>query len=109
MTKIEHQILLQGEGENMNKPPILCDRCQEKFHCDLNYDGNACRKCRDVEPTNADKIRAKTDEELAEWLDRIRMLCANDGCGKACPLVKVCYSKAETPTETLDWLKQEAE
>jgi hypothetical protein len=58
--------------------------------------------------TNGDRIRKMTDEELAEWIERIRMLCANDACGNACPLVDICYSKAKTQTETLDWLKQEA-
>ena len=57
--------------------------------------------------TNADRIRAMTDEELAEWLERIRVLCANDACGQACPLKDVCYSMAKQPTEVIDWLKQE--
>lgn len=56
--------------------------------------------------TNADRIRSMSDEELAEWIERIRMWCANDGCGKTCPLKDICYSKADTPLETLDWLKQ---
>lgn len=59
--------------------------------------------------TNADRIRSMSDEELAEWIERIRMWCANDGCGKTCPLKDICYSKADTPLETLDWLKQEAD
>jgi hypothetical protein len=49
-----------------------------------------------------------TDEELAEWLERLRMYCANDLCGQGCPLAEVCYSNAEAPKETLDWLKEEA-
>lgn len=53
----------------MNKPITLCDRCDNAFHCLLNYDGKSCRNNRTVEPTNADRIRAMTDEELAEWLD----------------------------------------
>lgn len=57
--------------------------------------------------TNADRIRAMSDEELAEWIERIRVLCAIDACGQACPLKDVCYSMAEEPTETLDWLRQE--
>ena len=58
--------------------------------------------------TNADRIRAMTDEELAAWLERIRLCCAADLCGRSCPFVKVCYSNAEQPIETLDWLRQEA-
>ena len=58
--------------------------------------------------TNADRIRAMTDEELAEWLERIRLYCGNDLCGRGCPLEEVCYSKEDAPIETLDWLKEEA-
>jgi len=57
--------------------------------------------------TNADRIRGMTDEELAEWLERIRLCCSTDLCGKNCPFSEVCYSSAEAPKETLDWLKQE--
>ena len=59
--------------------------------------------------TNADRIRSMSDEELAEWLERIRLCCATDLCGRNCPFAEVCYSSAEAPKETLDWLKQEAE
>ena len=59
--------------------------------------------------TNADRIRNMTDEELAKWIERIRILCADDACGNACPLIDICYSKAVEPTETLDWLKQKTE
>lgn len=55
----------------MDKPITLCDRCDIYMSCLLNYDGPACRRNRTVEPTNADRIRAMTDEELAEWLDNI--------------------------------------
>ena len=66
-------------------------------------------KCRDRKAlTNADRIRAMTDEELAEWLETIRMYCANDLCGMGCPFEEICYSKADAPTEMLAWLKEEA-
>lgn len=58
--------------------------------------------------TNADRIRAMSDEELAAWLERIRLCCSTDLCGRNCPFAEVCYSSAEAPKETLDWLKQEA-
>lgn len=50
----------------MNKPITLCDRCDEVMSCMRNYDGIPCRRNRTVEPTNADRIRAMTDEELAD-------------------------------------------
>jgi hypothetical protein len=59
--------------------------------------------------TWGDKIRSMTDEELAGWLERIRLYCATDLCGSGCPLSEICYSNAKAPKETLDWLKQEVE
>lgn len=56
----------------MNKPITLCDRCDIAASCLLNYDGVPCRKNRTVEPTNADRIRAMTDEELAEWIYKVQ-------------------------------------
>ena len=78
----------------MNKPITLCDRCKEYARCALNYDGDNCRRSRTVEPTNADCIRAMTDEELAEYL-----------------YVKTCedgYPQFTSRNDWLDWLKQEA-
>ena len=94
----------------MNKPITLCDRCKEAARCCLNYDGGCCRMSRTVEPTNADRIRSLTDEELAAffaqqkyrkpvfdgWLPLCNYvmgprMCHEDGCEK-------CW---------LDWLKQE--
>lgn len=59
--------------------------------------------------TNAERIRSMTDEELAKWLERIRLCCDNDLCGRSCPFAEVCYSNAETPKEMIDWLKATAE
>lgn len=53
----------------MNKPTTLCDRCDNAFHCLLNYDGKPCRKNRTVEPTNYDLLISKTPEELAEFME----------------------------------------
>ena len=73
----------------MNKPITLCDRCDIAASCLLNYDGVPCRKNRTVEPTNADRLRAMTDEDLAEWLDNNT---------SRFPIYK----------DWLDWLRQEA-
>ena len=79
----------------------------------LPSDSATCVDCglsrKNYKPlTNADRIRAMTDEELAEWLETIRMYCANDLCGMGCPFEEICYSKADAPTEMLAWLKEEA-
>lgn len=78
----------------MNKPITLCDRCKEYARCCLNYDGNNCRRNRTVEPTNADRIRSMTDEELAHIL----WLTAKGG---------IIGQRNED--EWLDWLKREVE
>ena len=78
----------------MNKPPILCDKCDSNFSCLLDYDGENCRKIRSVEPTYADSIRAMTDEELADFMILFSDYVPNpDGKRR-----KDCW---------LDWLKQE--
>lgn len=75
----------------MNRPITLCDRCKEYARCCLSYDGDNCRRIRTVGPTNADKIRSMTDEELAEFI-YIQIIDRNIG----------------VPVEAwLDWLKRE--
>ena len=82
----------------MNKPESLCDRCDNYARCLLNYDGPACRRNRTTQPTNADRIRAMTDEELAEFLAEYRCThkaphCMEVNCAQ-------CW---------LEWLKKEAD
>ena len=86
----------------MNKPITLCDRCKIAASCLLNYDETLCRKNRTVEPTNADRLRAMTDEELATWIDRIQADAYERGMMET-PIVDYpnIYS------EWLEWLKQE--
>lgn len=60
--------------------------------------------------TYADRIRAMTDEELAEYLAKIMTYCGvsvRDGCSKNCPMYKCCNDQASDNIE--DWLKQEAD
>lgn len=52
--------------------------------------------------TNADKIRAMTDEELAKWL------CSTHGtCASWCPVSRDCDGD-ECDRGLLDWLMEEA-
>ena len=46
----------------------LCKRCSIQSACSLNYDGEPCRKERDVEPTCFDVIMDMDVEELADFL-----------------------------------------
>ena len=86
---------------------ILYDSCEIIVDCPDTERERDCKYY--TAATNADRIRAMTDEELAKWLERIRLCCSTDLCGRQCPFVEVCYSSAEAPKETLDWLKEEAE
>lgn len=61
----------------------MCDRCRVSGCC-LNYLGEACkrareRECPDVVFTNADRIRAMTDEELQKFLSAVYSAGTRDG------------------------------
>lgn len=71
---------------------------------ELFNDWYAQQKELSEKKTNADRIRAMTDEELAEEIKAIIGHCANGFCGKGCPLNSLCYSQGITE---LNWLKQE--
>ena len=89
----------------MNKPPILCDKCDSNFSCLLDYDGENCRKTRSVEPTNADRLNAMTVEEKAEWFEEN---------ATGCPPSLECYGPSANPSRQfcikcwLDWLNKTA-
>ena len=88
-----------------------CSKCK---NYDISISDEPCRKCQQAfrrgegKPnfiasiTNADRIRAMTDEELAE-------LFANDNCGY-CRIHDFCFDKGcaiNCEDVWLDWLKQE--
>ena len=58
--------------------------------------------------TNADRIRAMSDRDFAEWLDAISKACYDEGYTKETdePLMSPYPC---TASQWLDWLKQEAE
>ena len=61
-------------------------------------------KCR--EPmTNADRIRAMSDEELAEFIAR----CEMNDIGYAKTFCDLCYGQYECNQCRIEWLKQPAE
>lgn len=63
--------------------------------------------CEDKEASNADRIRAMSDEELAEWIADILNHCENkkpaELCRMSCPLYKCCNYQPSDNIE--DWLK----
>lgn len=57
---------------------------------------------------NADRIRAKTDEELAKWLNSMVSNCdGNFPCRAFCPIN--INGSADCRTAWLNWLKQEVD
>ena len=80
----------------------LCETCKD-ITC-LDYETRRDKECLDYEPmTNADRIRAMTDEELAELLAPV--LCPYLDCPSELPFedtttCKDCW---------LDWLRQEVD
>lgn len=85
-TEIPHESFHIFDGDDLYCVGIVCDINKPK-------------------PTNGDRIRAMTDEELALWLDR--WCRAADDC-VVCPLSDNC-PQGQVGVTTLDWLKQPAE
>lgn len=83
---------------------MICkfNTCGTCFNCYSKNFNKDCFPCEDADPmTNADRIRAMTDEELAELIDRETDSCAPTGdCEKMSRDCKACW---------LEWLQQTAE
>ena len=66
-----------------------------------------------VPVTNADRIRAMSDEELAVFLDDLTCLCVDcndhDGVNENCPIYKQGCGRYCEPKDLIDWLQQPAE
>ena len=76
-----------------------CGECERRYFCDIDPD--KCDEWADPTPmTNADRIRAMSDEELAEFLQDAKFYCQRN-CEK-CLRGTDCISM-------LQWLKQPAE
>jgi len=81
-----------------------CEMCGKWPHCPWKTDPDIiCSEYHQKHITNYDLIRAKSVEEMAEWIDHIQVDAYERGLMGA-PVVDYpnIYSK------WLDWLKQEA-
>ena len=66
--------------------------------------------CASQTPSNADRIRSMSDEELAVFLDGFSSRCidcAEDAKNQSCPIYKEGYYCR--PQEIMEWLNQPAE
>ena len=63
---------------------------------------DSCENWKSAKQTNADRIRAMSDEEMAAWFEELhdRNTCPEFGAWDCNPSCKKCW---------LDWLKQEVE
>ena len=95
------------------KECVHIDLCK-KYHNQFAYDilpSVGCDDFKSKKPvTNADRIRAMTDEELRKAISVIVKFesCINPMCGNCdqCPLAGICDLLEE---DVLEWLQQPAE
>ena len=89
-----------------NGPAGFCPNCGSvsKIIWDSKNDTSTCFGCgwKSTRPTNADHIRSMTDEELAEFLGRVKRPC------DYCKLARVAGACTETLCDDAmeNWLKQ---
>ena len=77
----------------------FCGECDRRYACDIDPD--KCDEWPDPVPmTNADRIRAMSDEEMAKKLQYASGCPVNANCIKMSGDCKACW---------LDWLQQPAE
>lgn len=89
-----------------NRPPYKSP-CSE---CDKTMGSPFCRYEHEEKPTNADRIRYMTDEELVVFLDEFSSRCIDcveDAKNQSCPIYKEGYYCR--PQDIMGWLKQPAE
>ena len=84
----------------------LCDCGKCISECELSGTNQTCVNCPAFQTpplTNADRLRAYSDEELAEWLyDR-------GGSAPNCDRVNMAFDYKKCNECWLDWLRQPAE
>jgi hypothetical protein len=83
----------------------VCERCTENGNCAWqNHDETICREKPAFPITNYDRIRAMSDEELAEFIGKVTA----GGYGICAPGHYDCSGKESCAPCWLDWLRQEA-
>lgn len=83
----------------------FCGECDRRWACDIDPD--KCDEWPDPVPmTNADRIRAMSDEELAKFLCTIRSSQSYGFPCSYCVAEEFCH---DGHTGMIDWLQQPAE
>lgn len=93
-----------------SSPLDLCEKYTDKTHlsfCDIDH-------CDSVCPSNGDRIRNMTDEELATWIETIAdchkcpIWAMNRGTVSDSCMGDAVNSRASCRLHWLDWLQKEA-
>ena len=91
--------------------PYPCVYCTEDGYCKKYSDERVISwcvqgPCKDEKPSNADRIRAMTDEEMAEWITELTDCAVYPYTRKDDPCISIGQTCAAS---WLCWLKQEAQ
>lgn len=81
-----------------------CGECDLRWACVI--DPAVCEKMTKPVPTNGDKIRAMTDEEMA---DLLRMFCHGIKACEDCPFYYVGCPMSGALQDWVKWLQQPSE
>ena len=88
----------------------ICDKCGRESECPVAHEDDFCLNYVRKPQTNADRIRAMSDEELADFIGGIFTL-EHDLWGDYDPRTVVTQEprvELRSREDVLDWLKQEA-
>ena len=87
----------------------MCKTCMWVYHMVSHNPTAPCEDCKDydkwqtMKPTNADRIRSMTNEELAN------MWCAYVDCGECPNRIECSMTYQDCLRFALEWLEQECE
>lgn len=87
-----------------------CGECERRYFCEIDPD--KCDEWPDHVPkTNAGRIRAMSDEELAKIIDALveNFEGCNQGFEIDCHDCELCWLCSVGEGKALDWLRQPAE
>ena len=71
--------------------------------------GDDCSEREEMTKTNADRIRAMSDEEMAIWMTSIRLDTINEMCKKFDVEIEMPIPTVENTADVCEWLKQPVE
>ena len=90
--------------------PDICGKCVIAYVEGVEQEPSQWKQ---MPQTNADRIRAKSDEELANWMYRYQVAVIKEALGvistEAAELFEVALSANPNLDDVLNWLKQPAE